>query len=79
MKMNERTQKNSFFFYHHLFFLDEAYRPLLYQVENVSYHRVHFLSYLRHLEEVDVLLYLLDDVVPFLLASMGLPIHQGAC
>ena len=79
MKMNERTQKSSFFFYHHLFFLDEAYRPLLYQVENVRYHRVHFLSYSRHLEEVDVLLYLLDDVVPFLLASMGLPIRLDAC
>ena len=79
MKMNERTQKSSFFFDHHLFFLDEAYRPLLYQVESVSYHRVHFLSYLHHLEEVDVLLYLQDDVVPFLLASMGLPIHQVAC
>ena len=77
--MNEMTQKNSFSFCHRFFFLAEVYHHLLYQVENVSYRRVRFLSYWRHCEEVDVLPFLLDDAVPFLPSSMGLPIHQVAC
>ena len=76
--MNEKTRMNSFVV-SHLFVFHAVVVHLLPRPEgNANSHLAHFLKYYRRYEEVDVLLYLQEDFVPFLLSSMGPPIRLDA-